>query len=164
MANYETLAAFEAALRRAKSGLNDEVALILKEEAPDLANAVNMRVSTKGQKADGGNFSTPYSRSQKSKRQKQGNGSLGKQINYKGFYFKGTMWDSFGVREIKKEGMRVVASIGFDGSNMYLSNTELAKRHTEREKIGIANTNKEEEAELTRKIGLRIGQYLISVL
>ena len=164
MANYDTLAAFEAALRRAKAGLNDEVALILKEEAPDLANAVAMRVSTKGQKADGGNFSTPYSKSQKGKREKSGYGSLGKQTNYKGFYFKGTMWDSFGLREIKKEGLRVVASIGFEGPNMFLSNIELAKIHTEREKIGIASPNKEEQAELTRKIGLRIGQYLISVL
>lgn len=164
MANYESFAAFELALKRAKEGLNEEVEVILKDEAHNLANAISMRVSTKGEKADGGNFTTPYSKSHTYKRKKDGSGSLGQQTNYVGFFYKGTMWNSFGLKEIKADGMKVVASIGFQGENLYMTNEAVAKEQEKRDNIHIGAANKEEATDLTRKIGLRIGQYLNSVL
>ncbi len=160
MANYNTIGEFATALNNAYKGLNDQMEGIIRGQVPELTESVKKRVSGAGVDRDGKAFSTPYSRSQKSKRQKNGNGSLGKQIKHKGFYFQGTMWDSFGMIGSKKTGNLITATLGFKGQNAYVSNERLNEIHSDREEIAIAAANKDEATELTRKIGFQIGEYL----
>jgi len=164
MAQYNSMEEFGKALQRAYNGLDAEIELALKENVPELANAISLRVSMKGTNRDGGSFSTPYSKSHKWKRNKYGNGSIGRQTSYKGFYYQGTMWDSFGLKKVQKSGKLVTASVGFEGDNLYTTNAVIVKNQSDRENIFIGAANKEEALELTRKIGASIGQYLISVL
>lgn len=157
--NYNTLVEFTNALDNAYANMGDVVTNALRNHVPTLVELIKLRVSTKGQKADGGQFSTPYSRSHTYKRKKYGKGLLGTQISHKGFFYQGTMWDNF--KSIINGNK---AKLGFEGSNLYTSNDHLGQIHSDRENISIVAANPDEARQLTRLIGKEIGDYLKSVL
>lgn len=164
MANYNTLADFAQALDMAYAGMGPAIEVALRANVKDLVDNIRLRVSTKGEKADGGSFSTPYSKGHAFKRKKYGQGALGKQTSYKGFFYQGDMWKNFRMLSLSNSQQRITAKLGFEGQNMYKSNEELNQIHSEREKIAIAAANPTEAREFTRKIGFAIGEYLKSVL
>ena len=166
--NYATMDDFEAALLRAKQGLDGAIETALRQNVSSLVDKIKLRVSTTGMDGNGSPFSTPYSRSHAYKRKTKGKGSLGTQTSYKGFYFQGTMWDNFKALAFTNSGDRVSVSLGFTGSNTYVSNEALNQIHsateTNKGKTPLAMPNKQEGMELTRLIGKSIGDYLNSVL
>lgn len=164
MGDYNSMEAFAKALDNAYKGLDKAVEVALRRDVKDLVDKIRLRVSTKGEKADGGNFSTPYSRSHAYKRKKYGSGQLGKQVSHKGFFYQGDMWKNFRMLTLANSGQRINAKLGFEGNNAYKTNEELNAIHSGREGIPISAPNKEEATELTRKIGFAIGEYLKSVL
>ena len=160
MANYNNLDDFFTALENAFNTLKVEMPNIVKQNVPNLTNTIKLRVSNHGEKADGGKFSTPYSRSHTYKRKKYGNGALGKQTGYKGFYYQGTMWDSFGVVSSSNTGNSVNVRLGFLGNNLYLSNERLNEIHSFNENIAIGAASDTEQMNFVRTIGRSIGDYL----
>ena len=164
MADYATLGEFTKALDNAYKGLDKAVEVALRRDVKDLVGRIKLRVSGTGKKADGGSFSTPYSKSHTYKRKKYGSGSLGKQVGYKGFFYQGDMWNNFRMLNLVNSGNRINATLGFEGNNMYKTNDELNEIHSKREGIKIAAPNSDEAKEFTRKIGFSIGEYLKSVL
>jgi len=164
MADYTSFGAFGIALDNAYKGLDKGIELALKDNVDSIISKIKLRVSGSGVKADGGMFSTPYSRSHEYRRKKKGKGSLGTQTSYKGFYYQGTMWDNFKMLVIKNQSTKITASLGFEGSNLYKSNEELNEIHSKREGIKIAAPNNDEAVEFTKKIGFAIGEYLKNAL
>lgn len=164
MAEYATLGEFTKALDNAYKGLDKAVEVALRRDVKDLTEQIRLRVRSSGRKADGGQFSTPYSKSHAYKRKKYGRGALGKQVGYKGFFYQGDMWSNFQMLSLVNSQQRINAKLGFTGSNMYKSNDELNAIHSDREGIKIAAPNSDEAKEFTRKIGFAIGEYLKSVL
>jgi len=164
MADYKTVGDFSLALDRAYKGLPEAIEAALKSNIPSLIASIKLRVSTTGQNADGGQFSTPYSKSQKSKRKNHGKGTLGTQVGYKGFFYQGTMWDNFKLLSGRTSPTLIQATLGFGADNLYKTNAELNEIHSKRENIKIAAANSTEATELTKKIGLSIGEYLKSAL
>ena len=164
MSDYNSMEAFAKALNNAYNGLDKAVEVALRRDVKDLVDKIRLRVSTKGQKADGGSFSTPYSRSHAYKRKKYGSGQLAKQVSHKGFFYQGDMWSNFRMLTLVNSGQRINASLGFTGNNAYKTNEELNQIHSTREGIPITAATKEEAVELTRKIGFAIGEYLKSAL
>lgn len=164
MANYGTMEEFAKALDNAYKGLPDAVDTALRDNVPTLISSIKLRVSTTGQNADGGSFSTPYSRSHRYKRKKYGKGALGQQILHKGFFYQGTMWDNFRMIDFESTSDKIKATLGFVGSNLYLSNDRLNEIHSFNEGIKIAAPNKDESDDLTHKVGFAIGEYLKSAL
>jgi len=162
--NYATMTDFEQALKRALSGLPDNIETGMRMFLPSLVNNIRTRVATTGKNADGEAFSTPYSRSQTYKRSKYGKGTLGRQTAYKGFYYQGTMWNNFVIGAIVKSNTRISSKLSFAGNNTYLTNAKLNEIHSIKENIAISAPNKEEGLRLTREIGKNIGDYLKSVL
>lgn len=162
--NYNSLGEFATALDRAYKGINPAVEVALRDSMPSLIANIRMRVAGSGVDKNGKQFSTPYSKSHRSKRQKTGSGALGKQIDHKGFFYKGIMWANFQMLSVSNNPPMITAKLGFVGSNTYKSNEELNQIHSDREKIAIAAANPTEAKELTRKIGFAIGEYLNSVL
>ena len=166
--NYQTMADFEAALLRAKQGLPNAIETALRQNISSLVDKIKLRVSTTGIDGNGSPFSTPYSRSHAYKRKTKGKGSLGTQTSYKGFYYQGTMWDNFKALAFNTSDVRATVTLGFTGSNTFLSNKALNEIHsaveTSKGKTPLAMPNKQEGVELTRLIGKSIGDYLNSVL
>lgn len=162
--NYATMTDFEQALKRALAGLPDAVELGMRVYVPNLINNIRTRVSTTGKNAEGDSFSTPYSRSHTYKRNKYGEGILGRQTAYKGFYYQGTMWKNFVMGAINKSNTRISTNLTFAGSNTYLTNEKLNEIHSIKENIAISAPNRDEGLKLTREIGHQIGDYLKSVL
>lgn len=155
---------FAQALDRAYKGIDKAVEVSLRLNVKDLVEKIRLRVSGKGEKAEGGSFSTPYSRSHAYKRKKYGSGNLGKQTSYKGFFYQGDMWRNFSMLSLDNKQSMITATLGFEGDNVYMSNEKLNQIHSDRERIAIAAANKTEATELTRKIGFAIGEYLNSAL
>lgn len=164
MAVYNTIGEFAKALDTAYKGLDNAVEVALRANAKDLVDKIRLRVSGSGVNADGGKFSTPYSKSQTYKRKKNGSGALGKQTAYKGFFYQGDMWKNFRMLSLTNSGQTINATLGFAGDNMYKTNDQLNEIHSKREGIKIAAASKDEAKEMTRKIGFAIGEYLKSAL
>lgn len=164
MADYNSFGEFAAALQRAYDGIDVAVEQAVRINIDDLLKNIRLRVSGSGKKADGGSFSTPYSRSHAYKRKKYGQGSLGQQVGYKGFYYQGTLWDNFRMLNLINSKQNVKAVLGFAGNNAYLSNERINEIQSSREGIPIAAANKEEGQEFVKNIGFAIGEYLKSVL
>lgn len=161
---YATFEEFGQALNRAYRGLNPAVETALRINVKDLVSNIKLRVSTKGQKADGNSFSTPYSKSHTYKRRKYGQGALGKQTSYKGFFYQGDMWNNFRMLTLNARQDGMTATLGFEGQNAYISNESLNQIHSTREQIAIAAASPDEARDLTRKIGFAIGEYLNATL
>lgn len=164
MANYNSLAEFGAALQRAYDGLGGVVATSLNTRTKSLTDAIRLRVSGSGEKADGGKFSTPYSRSHSYKRGKYGQGALGKQTAHKGFYYQGTMWDNFKLLMVRNNKDVVTATIGFTGNNLYKSNAELDVIHSDNEGTNIGMANNTEIEDFTELIATDIYNHLARTL
>ncbi len=163
MAEYNSLSEFSKALQTAYNGLGGVIEQSLNTRSNSLANAVKKRVSGTGKNATGGSFS-PYAKSSKNKRPKYGNGSLGKQTGYKGFYYQGTMWDNFKLLLVKNMGNTITAKLGFTGSNLYKTNEELSDIHTATEGTNIAMPNNDEVLDFTNAITADIYNYLAKTL
>lgn len=164
MADYNSFGEFAAALQRAYDGIDVAVEQAVRSNIDDLLKNIRLRVSGSGKNADGVSFSTPYSRSHAYKRKKYGQGSLGQQVGYKGFYYQGTLWDNFRMLNLINSKQNVKAVLGFAGNNAYLSNERINEIQSSREGIPIAAANKEEGKEFVKNIGFAIGEYLKSVL
>lgn len=173
MADYNSFGEFATALQRAYDGIDVAVEQAVRSNIDDLLKNIRLRVSGSGKNADGVSFSTSYSRSHAStpyskshayKRKKYGQGSLGQQVGYKGFYYQGTLWDNFRMLNLINSKQNVKAVLGFAGNNAYLSNERINEIQSSREGIPIAAANKEEGQEFVKNIGFAIGEYLKSVL
>lgn len=156
---YNTFGDFTIALARAYEGLNEVVYQSVNKHSAALAESIRNRVSSTGKDAND-KFFSPYSTKYKGKRQKQGSGSLGKQTGYKGFYFQGTMWSNFRMTQISKTSGGVKATLGFVGSNAFLTNDELNVIHSKKEGVAIGMANEKEQDKFADMIADNIYEYL----
>ena len=163
---YNSIEEFTAALERAKIALPTILFPIAKTLNDVLAKNIKDRVGTTG-KASGGDSFSPYSSEKyKARKVKTGVGTLGKTTAFKNFYLSGSMWGSFGTRNIKLNGDRITANIDFAGNNPYSNKTneELNQIHSEIEKQGIAYPTTDEELLLVAALEKAVFESLTTIL
>ena len=162
---YNSIEEFVQALERAKIALPAAVMAVTNPLCNTMANNIKQRVGSSGKSSTGGSFS-PYSTKYKAKKVKVGQGSFGKTTAFKNFYLSGSMWASFGTRNIKLNGDRITANIDFSGNNPYSNKTneELNQIHSEIEKQGIAYPTTDEELLLVAALEKAVYESLITIL
>jgi len=151
MANYTSIADFNAAIANAKTLLPAMMMPLIKDAETVMCREIRARVSVTGETSTGGVFSA-YSEGHKYKKKREGQTALGKKVDKKNFWLSGNMWGSFGVRNISIQGERIVSSINFTGQSGFMKTEDLNDIHSERENQGIAYPNKEEEKLLVEQI------------
>jgi hypothetical protein len=163
MANYTSIADFNAALANVKVLLPAMMMPLIKDAETVMCREIRARVSVTGETSTGGTFSA-YSPKYEKRKTKHGQTALGKKIDKKNFWFTGNMWGTFGVQQISIQGNRIVSNINFKGQTGYTSTAELNEIHSQHENQGIAYPNKEEEQLLVVEIEKFLFETLNKVL
>jgi len=159
MTTFNSMQEFRDKFNTVYKGLGIELKEQTKLSSNRLAGKIRTRVTNTGRNSEGGLFSA-YSRSHIYKKNKYGKAPLGKVTNVKNFFYKGTMFDSFGLRDISQGKNGIVAQIGMIGDNVYRSNAELHEIHSGRENTIVAAPNKTEEDDFVKEIETAIYEYL----
>lgn len=162
---YNSIEDFVSALERAKIALPTAIMAVTSPLCNTMANNIKQRVGSSGKTSTNDTFS-PYSKKYASKKKRVGQGSFGKTTAFKNFYLSGSMWASFGTRNVRLQYDRITANIDFSGNNAYSNKTneELNQIHSDIEKQGIAYPTTDEELLLVAAIEKAVFESLTTIL
>ena len=163
--DYASLGEFNTALNSAINGLNAEIGTMLKPLSSELASKIKVRVMSTGKSSEGRSFS-PYAPRSIKRKQRSGVGIYGKEIKFKNFTWRDTMWKNFNFKSVTVAADLIKAQIGFSGNHPFdgKSYNEIHDEQSYIENTDISAPNTKEEEELVNGIAISIGQYFERIL
>lgn len=140
----------------------EELTAYFFDEIPKEVNALLLKRTAEGKMADG-EYSNPYSKSQKYKRRQEG-----LQVDKKDLLFSGHMWESHGVEEGSRQMTDTEArfTMTFPDSinpKWDKSNRDMAQWLSDYEKQGINQLGDKEKEIISEKIRLKNDELILKI-